>query len=197
AELPRWAVRQLGGAGRAMFFGLDEMWRWRFREFEPRYNQFWIQAVRYLARSRVGRVEIRLDKQTPYRRNEPIRVTVRFPDDQPAPADGAQIKVLVERGPLRRPGSPPPPASIDSQSLLLTKVKGSRATYEALLTRTPEGEYKFWLAVPVVEGTKPLAEGRVLPPPGELDRLRMNRAEMEQAGKESRGKFYTVAEADT
>jgi len=76
-------------------------------------------------------------------------------------------------------------------------VQGSRATYEALLTRTPEGEYKFWLSSPSVEGTKPQVEARVLPPPGELDRLRMNQADMEQAARESRGKSYTLADADS
>ncbi|MFL5339564.1 MAG: VWA domain-containing protein, partial [Gemmataceae bacterium] len=196
SELHPLVVQQFVGAGRAMFFGFDETWRWRFREFEPRFNQFWLQTVSYLARTRVGRVEIRLDKQTPYRRNEPIRVTVRFPDDQPAPAEGTQVKVLVERSRLRRPGAAAA-EGMESQSLLLTKVKGSRATFEALLTRTPEGEYKFRLAVPVVEGMKPLVECRVLPPLGELDRLRMNQSEMELAAKESRGKFYTLADAES
>src|SRR5262249_52228020 len=78
-------LQQFVGSGRTMFFGLDETWRWRFRENELHYNQFWIQTVRYLARSRSGRVELRLDRQTPYRRGEPIKVTVRFPDDAPQP----------------------------------------------------------------------------------------------------------------
>src|SRR5262249_14472373 len=45
-------VQQFVGAGRSMFFGFDETWRWRFREDELRFNQFWIQTVRYLSRSR-------------------------------------------------------------------------------------------------------------------------------------------------
>jgi hypothetical protein len=189
------AVQSFVGAGRAMFFGFDETWRWRYRENQPRFNQFWQQAVRYMARTRLGRVEIRLDKQTPYRRNEPIRVTVRFPDDAPAPAADTPIKVLRERSRLRR-GAEKASETLDTETLQLAKLKGSRATYEALVTRTPEGEYKFWLASPSVDGGKPQVEGRVLPPPGELDRLRMNQTELEQAARESRGKFYTLADAD-
>jgi hypothetical protein len=191
------AVQSFVGAGRAMFFGFDETWRWRYREYEPYFNQFWQQTARYLARTRVGRADIRLDKQTPYRRNEPIRVTVRFPDDQPPPAADMPVKVLAERARLRKPGESrtAPLETIETQSLQLAKVKGSRATYEALLTRTPEGEYRFWLVSPTVDGTRPKAENRVLPPPGELDRLRMNQSEMEQAAKISNGKFYTVADA--
>src|SRR5438105_10356526 len=97
AECHPLVVQSFVGGGRAMFFGFDETWHWRYREFEPHFNQFWLQTVRYLARSRVGRAEVRLDKQTPYRRNEPIRVTVRFPDDAPAPAADTPVKVLAER----------------------------------------------------------------------------------------------------
>ncbi len=57
-------VQQFVGAGRCMFFGFDETWRWNFREDQVHFNQFWIQTVRYLARSRLGRIELRLDRQT-------------------------------------------------------------------------------------------------------------------------------------
>src|SRR4029077_13626323 len=94
-------VQQFVGAGRSMFFGLDETWRWRFREDELRFNQFWIQTVRYLARSRLGRIDLRVERQTPYRRGEPIKVSVRFPDDVPPPGADTEVKVIVER---RQPG---------------------------------------------------------------------------------------------
>lgn len=190
------AVQQFVGAGRVLFLGFNETSRWRYRELELRFNQFWIQTVRYLARSRIGRIDLHLDKQTPYRRNEPIRVTVRFPDDSAPPADDVQVKVLVERNKLRNPGETTS-QPLDTQTLQLTKVKGSRATYEALLVRTPEGEYKFWLAAPLVSGHKPEAGNRVLPPPGELDRLRLDQSVLEQAAKESRGKFYTLADVES
>jgi uncharacterized membrane protein len=195
-ELHPLVVQSFFGAGRVIFFGFDETWRWRFREDEGKFNQFWLQAAHYLARSKVGRIEIRLDKQTPYHRNEPVRVTVRFPDDAPPPAADTPVKVMVERSRLRRPGDKTREAPLETQTQQLAKLKGSRATFETLLTRTPEGEYKFWLASPTVDGPKPQVEGRVLPPPGELDRLRMNQSEMEQAARESRGKFYSLADAD-
>ncbi len=47
-------VQQFVGAGRCLFFGFNETWRWGFREDQLHYNQFWIQTVRYLARSRQG-----------------------------------------------------------------------------------------------------------------------------------------------
>ncbi len=179
-------VQQFIGAGRSLFFGFNETWRWGFREDQLHFNQFWIQTIRYLARSRQGRTELRLDRQTPYRRGEPIKVTVRFPDDAPAPAADTDVKVVVER----QPGTRGP------ETLQLTRVEGSRATFETVLTRTPEGEYKFWLSQPQVTGPRPRAECKVLAPPGEMENLRMNQAELERAAEESKGRFYSLADAD-
>jgi hypothetical protein len=181
-------VQQFVGAGRSMFFGFDETWRWRQREDERRFNQFWVQAVRYLARARQGRIELRTDKQTPYHRGEPIRLTARFPDDQPPPAAGTAVRVAAER---QVPGG-----GVETQALQLAKLEGTRATYEALVTRTPEGAYRFTLTAPAVGSGAPKAESRVLPPPGELDLVRMNQPDLERAAAATRGRFYTLAEAD-
>ncbi|HMC65002.1 MAG TPA: vWA domain-containing protein, partial [Gemmataceae bacterium] len=187
-------VQQFVGAGRCMFFGIDETWRWRYREHEVQYTQFWIQTMRYLARSRLGRIDLRLDRQTNYRRGEPIRVSVRFPDDVPPPAPNIEVKVVVERRPPRVPGQLPVAAPAEVQTLQLAKVEGSRATYEALLTQTPEGEYRFWLSSP--PGARPEVECRVLAPPAEMENLRMNQQDMERAAGQSNGRFYTLADAD-
>src|SRR5262249_24119276 len=40
-------VQQSVGNGISLFFGINETWRWR--EDEARFNQFWMQTVRYLA----------------------------------------------------------------------------------------------------------------------------------------------------
>jgi hypothetical protein len=192
-------VQQFVGAGRCLFFGFDETWRWRYREDELRFNQFWIQTVRYLARSRLGRVELRVDRQTPYRRGEPIKITVRFPDDAAPPGPETEVKVVVERRPPRQPGQAEDQAKavapIETQTVQLARVEGSRSTFEGLLTRTPEGEYQLWLSAPTVAGQKPRCECRVLAPPGEMELLRMNQADMERAAEESHGRFYTLAEA--
>jgi hypothetical protein len=182
------AVQHFAGAGRVMYFGFDEAWRWRLREDEGRYNQFWIQTVRYLARTRLGRIELRADKQVPYRQGEPIRVTVRFPDDVPPPEAKVAVQVTAEYI--------SPSGEVEAQTLKLAKLDGSRATYETVLTRTSLGTYKFWLAAPTPPGAKPQVAAVVLPPPGEMDRLQMNRPDLERAALVSRGKFYTLADAD-
>ncbi|MFO0928730.1 MAG: VWA domain-containing protein [Gemmataceae bacterium] len=182
-------LQQFAGAGRCMLFGFDEVWRWNWREDQLHYNQFWIQTVRYLARARLGRIDLRLDRQTPYRRGEPIKATVRFPDDDRPPPDKTEVKVVVER---KVPGKP---GDKETRTLQLSKVDGSRGTYETILTQTPEGDYHFWLSEPEAK-PRPQADCKVLAPPGEMEKLRMNQVEMEQAAVASRGKFYTLASAD-
>jgi hypothetical protein len=190
-------LQQFVGAGRSMFLGFDETWRWRFRDNEPHFNQFWIQTIRHLARNRTGRIELHLDRQNLYRRGEPIRVTVRFPDDATPPAPDAVVDVILTRTPLNRTGLETPVATeLQKETLRLAKVEGSRASYEAIVSRTPEGEYRFRLSTPLVADPKPEAECRVLPPPGEMEDVRLNQAELEKAAAESRGRFYTLAEAD-
>ena len=183
-------VTQFVGAGRSMFLGFNETWRWGFREDQAHYNQFWIQTIRYLSGSRRDHVELFLDRETPYRRGEPIKITVRFPDDAPPPAGDAAVKVLVERRGLDGGGEPA------VRTVELSKIEGSRASFSAVLTQTPEGQYKFILTDPQVPAPRPTAEGKVLAPPGEMDRLQMNQKEMERAADKTHGGFYTVANAD-
>src|SRR5262249_1983718 len=151
------AVQQFVGAGRSMFIGFNETWRWRFREDEVRFNQFWVQTVRYLAVGRSGRVGLKVDKQVPYRRGDPSKVTVRFPDDAPPPPKETEVKVLIERRPPRAAGQPEgaKPAPVEVQTLSLGPVAGSRATYEGKIERTPQGEYQLTLPTPPVPRPNP------------------------------------------
>ena len=184
-------LQQFVGSGRVLFLGFDETWRWRLRESEVRFNQFWLQAVQALARGRVGRTEVRTDRKT-YRRDDPIRVTVRFPDDAPTPE--GPVRVTVDRSPPRQPGAAP--GEPETQTVQLAPREGARATFEALITRSPEGDYAFTLASPSTPGQRPRAEARVLPPPGELDRIQLNETDMQRAARESRGAYFPLNRAD-
>src|SRR5207249_8336926 len=105
-------VQHFVGAGRCLFFGFDESWRWRLREDELIFNRFWTETVRYLSRNRLSHTKLFLDRQTPYRVGEPIKVTVQFPDNAPVPgaAPGLQpgprgeVKVIAEYRPPTRAG---------------------------------------------------------------------------------------------
>jgi Mg-chelatase subunit ChlD len=190
-------LQQFVGAGRVIFLGFDETWRWRFRTDEEQFNKFWLQAVRVLARARRGKIELKLkDGGGPYRRDDRIAVRVRFPDDAPAPPEGTVVRVQVQRTPLPNADGSPGMGEVESQDLLLTRVKGERAEFEGVLTRTPEAVYRFTLVEPDAGPNPPRAEAKVLPPPTERERLDMNRQALVAAASISHGGFYTLDTAE-
>jgi hypothetical protein len=190
-------LQQFVGAGRVIFLGFDETWRWRWRADEEQFNRFWMQAVRVLARSRRGRVELKLEPGGgPYRRDDRVTVKVRFPDDAPAPADDASVRVRVQRDPLPNPDGSRGPGDSEAQELVLSRVKTERGEFEGVLTRTPDGVYQFTMTDPDPGPNPPRAEARVLPPPAERERVDLNRADLAAAAERSHGGFYTLADAD-
>jgi hypothetical protein len=189
-------LQQFAGAGRVLFLGFDETWRWRFRADEPHFNQFWLQSVRALARARRGKAELKLVPDGPVRRGDRITVQVGFPDDAPPPADGTVVKVRVTRTPLPGPDGSTGPGEAESQLLVLARDKADRRRFEGVLTRTPEGAYNFVLADPDVGAAPPSASTRVLPPATERERVDLNVADLSAAAARSHGRFYTLATAD-
>src|SRR5207302_4982622 len=134
-------VQHFVGSGRCMFIGVDEIWRWRFREDEGRFNNFWIQTTRYLSRSRINRTDLRLDRQTPYRVGEPIKVTVRFPETITLPGGNevklgpkSDVKVTVEYRP--KPQKDGPPVEPEVRTLSLATVEGSFGSFEGPFDHT-------------------------------------------------------------
>ncbi len=183
------ALQQFAGAGRVLFLGFDETWRWRFRGDEPQFNQFWLQAVRALARARRGKPELRLIPDGPVRRGDRVTVQVGFPDDAAAPPDGTVVKVRVTR-------TPPAGGEPESQVLVLARDKADRRRFEGALTRTPEGAYGFVLSDPDVGASPPSASLRVQPPATERDRLDLNAPDLMAAAAKSHGRYYTLATAE-
>jgi hypothetical protein len=72
------------GAGRTMFFATDESWRWRYYTGEDVFNTFWVQNLRYLARSRkLGQRKFTLASQRPvYDLGQQVRLVARAIDPQ-------------------------------------------------------------------------------------------------------------------
>lgn len=174
-------VYQFVGAGKTMFNAVDDTWRWRFRVGDKYFGRFWIQTIRFLARSKLlgqRQAEVQTDRRR-YQRSQPIQIRVRFPNPAVAPATG-EVNVQVER-------------SGQSRKLTLKAAPGIRNVFEGALPQAPEGEYTVrLLPPPVLEGQMPTTTFRVDPPAGELERTQMNEPELRRAAKISGGKFYTA-----
>lgn len=70
------------GAGRTLFSAIDDSWRWRYYTGESIFDTYWIQQLRYLARSRkIGQRQFNFstDRET-YTLGEPVRLELRILD---------------------------------------------------------------------------------------------------------------------
>ena len=178
---------QFVGSGKSMFNAVDDTWRWRLRVGDKYFGRYWLQTIRFLARSKlVGQrqAEVQTDRRR-YQRNDPIVVRVRFPN--PALAPGSrEVTVEVERKGGTGPRKLPLKASPNAPNLL-----------EGVLPQAIEGEYTVrLLPPPVLEGGLPSTAFRVDPPAGELERVQMNEPEMRLAALASGGAFYTPVDTE-
>ena len=72
------------GGGRTLFSAIDDSWRWRFYTGEGVFDTYWVQQIRYLARSKkLGQRRITFTSFRPsYQLGEQVRVNLRILDPQ-------------------------------------------------------------------------------------------------------------------
>jgi von Willebrand factor type A domain len=174
------------GAGKGMFHAFDDTWRWRFRAGDKYFGRFWVQTVRFLARSKlVGQrqAEVQTDRKR-YQSGQPIRLRVRFPNPGLAPASGDVTVEVEKRG-------------LGPRKLALKLVPGTRNVFEGALPRAAEGEYDVrLLPPPILEGPIATASFRVDAPVNEFEKIEMNEPELIRAAEATGGKFYSPLDAD-
>lgn len=179
---------QFVGAGKVVFHHTDESHRWlRHPQGEQLFDRYWMQTIRFLARSRLlggdRGAEVTSDRRE-YRRGDPVTLRVRFLDDRKAPPqDDGVVLVLEQAGGKRR-------------QLRLTRDSAARESFETQLSGLVDGRYRAWLATPTLEGQPPSHEFTVTAPLGERSRLQMDRAELIRVAKLTGGKFLPLEQAD-
>jgi uncharacterized membrane protein len=72
------------GAGRTLFSAIDDSWRWRFYTGESVFDTYWVQQIRYLARSKkLGQRRLTFTGYRPsYELGQQVRVSLRVLDPQ-------------------------------------------------------------------------------------------------------------------
>lgn len=177
---------QFVGAGKVVFHATDETWRWRFRAGDVYLARYWIQTIRYLSRSKLlgGNRQIEIDADPPSaRRDEAVRLRVRFLDDRAAPAEDDGVTIMLEREEGQR------------KPLTLRRNAAARGVFEGSISNLAEGKYRAWLAAPSVEGKPPATQFTVVEPPGEKNRLETDIADMRAVAEKTQGRYYTFATA--
>lgn len=184
-RLPLIALQYVG-AGRVLMHMTDETWRWRQRVGDVYFARYWVQMIRYLARSKLtadhSAVEFTTDRRE-YQRGEAVRLRTRFFDERLAPAEEDGVMVVVEH------------QGHQTQRVKLCRSPTSRGIFEGLIGQPASGSYHAWVAIPALEGRAPAADFTVVPPPGEMETVPMDAAELQRAAELTKGRFYTFATA--
>jgi hypothetical protein len=176
---------QYVGAGRVLFHAIDESWRWRIGAGESLFARYWVQTIRFLARGKLssGRgAQLTTDRRE-YQRGEVAQIRVRFLDPRLAPAANQVTVVVDSPGQARR-------------RINLRRTPAAEGLFEGSLGELGEGRYELIMAEPQLPGSPPSTRFTVIAPPGEFAQPAMDAAALKAAADATRGRFYTIANAD-
>jgi hypothetical protein len=176
---------QYVGPGRVLYHAMDSTWRWRLGAGDAYFARFWVQSIRFLARTKLqgGRgANLSADRRE-YHPREAVQLRARFMDPRTAPA-GDDVTVLVDRVGERR------------RRIALHRNTAATGVFEGEVTDLAEGQYEAVLTEPRFPGTAPSTRFSVLAPPGELAHVEMDAASLAAAAETTRGNYYTIADAD-
>jgi len=151
SKLPLICVQRVG-AGKVMFCGIDETWRWRKAVGDKYHYRFWAQAVRWMVKKQFAegdmRARLSLDR-TECGVGEQVEIEAYCLDEDGYPLEGATVQIAVARedGPSRIVAMQPAP--------------GGWGIYRANLAPSAPGTYRLR---PIVStyGTAPLPSSATL-----------------------------------
>ncbi len=175
------------GAGKVLFSATDDLWRWRDLVGDLYYSRFWVQAIRYLSRSKLlnqeQSVELSLDRKI-YQQGDTVQFRVKFLDERLIPTDVENVTVMLERqGEASRP-------------VKLSQLEKSPSIFEGSYSNITEGAYHTWVSQPILQGTPPSDDFRVEVSQRELLIRDMNQSDMQKTARETRGKYFHIFAAD-
>lgn len=179
------------GAGRTLFNGIDESWRWRYYTGEPVFDTFWVQQMRFLARGRkLGQRRLAFAVERPaYELGEQVQAELRVLD--PGLADELPDRLTAE---LRNEEGQL------VQSVQLVKRESDTDSDRYTVSLPAERVGIFSLVLPAIAGAteenNPLRAGfAVKVPQLELDRPIVDRAALRRLAQDTGGMYSELSEA--
>ena len=184
-KLPILATQRVG-AGKVMYLGTEETWRWRRSVGDLRHYRFWAQAVRWLVKKRFiekgRRVSLGVDRAE-CAVGERVAVEAYCLGPDGFPLEKGEVWVEVDDGKAKR-------------RVALEPAKGGWGLYRGSVTPSRPGETKLRPVVSVY-GLKPLdvtVKITVTKPDLEPGFLAQDRAALESVAKDSGGQYISWGE---
>jgi hypothetical protein len=194
------------GAGRSIYIGTDEIWRWRYGRGEFFTERFWLQIIRLLGRESVARSgKPALLRVLPDRGeiDRPIRVEITLIDQALVDARPDSLRVRIARA-----GAPPGDAAVEltltPEGSAAARQRGGPRTFATTWIPIESGSYRVEAIDPLLmsaAGGATRAGGlsaavEVWQPDDELRRPQTDHPLLAQLSKATGGATLTAAELD-
>ena len=180
-------VMQRFGAGKVIFHATDETWLWRQRVGDLYFGRYWVQAIRYLSRSRLlGQskdAELKTDRLV-YQRGDVVNLRARFFNETDVPIEKDGVTVVVER------------RGAGTQEVTLSRIPQAPNVFEGQLPRSVDGNYHAFVSRPEFPNSPPATDFRVESPEREMRICGLDRSELTKTATVTRGQFYTLSNVD-
>jgi uncharacterized membrane protein len=165
--------------GRTLFSAIDDSWRWRYYTGESVFDTYWVQQIRYLARSKkIGQRRVTFTSLRPgYQLGEQVQLMLRIVDPQLLQQLPEQIRVEItdsngqvirHENLIRQEGQP----ELYSASFTADRVGNFMVKLPQLAGPVEAQELPLNIAVPRLELTQP-----------QVDRTFLTRLASETLGK--------------
>ena len=177
-------VMQRFGAGKIIFHATDETWMWRQRVGDLYFGRYWVQAIRYLSRSRLlgqsKNAELKTDRLV-YQRGDVVNLRARFFNESDVPTERDGVKVVVER------------RGAGTQEVTLTRIPQAPNVFEGQLRRSVDGNYHAFVSKAEFPNSPPSTDFRVESPEREMRIRGLDLSQLTRTASITRGQFYTLA----
>ncbi len=172
-------VFQYAGGGSVLFHAIDETWRWRYRGGQAGFSRYWIQTLRFLARGKLERERSTTleSNQRVYPPGEPVILRAVFRPGEGTPVPPDSVTVFLERDGAAR------------SQLRLERRGVTGHVFEGRAEDLLPGQYRAWLAAPIVPEPLPTANFEVEPPKREMEEPEPDFAGMKEAANTTGGAF--------
>ena len=197
SKLPLIAVQRVG-AGKVMFCGIEETWRWRREVGDKFHYRFWAQAARWLVKRQFAegdpRARLSLDR-TECEQGEAVEIEAYCLAPDGFPLENARVWVKID---FQSSSSSSSSSDSSSQRLALAPAPGGWGLYRAVFKPERPGTYSLR---PIVSayGEEPLAsEATLAVSRADLEKrsLAQDASTLNSLALASRGRYLRVDEVD-
>lgn len=186
------------GAGRVLYVGTDEIWRWRYARGEAMPERFWVQMLRFIGReslSRAGRSATLAVSPRSAIVEQPVRVSVELLDQALIDAGLASVAVRLERRPEPNETDPSAPIEIvlRAEDAVSTSAGPRARRFAATWLPSEAGSWLVRAVEPTLAGLAMNAELQVALPNDEMRRPETDFPLLARLSAETGGQTFTEA----